>query len=98
MTRWVNRRSPLARHPTTRRLGSSCKAEEPLAATKLAFMKLFRLPSTCPIGWPALIYRPTDPQGLSKDYEFSRTTMWARWAQGLSDARTTLLASPWLAP
>jgi NTE family protein len=45
-----------------------------------------------------LIYRPTDPQGHSKDYEFSRATMRARWEQGLSDARTTLLASPWLAP
>ena len=45
-----------------------------------------------------LIYRPTDPQGLWKDYEFSGTTMQTRWAQGLSDARTTLLASPWLAP
>jgi NTE family protein len=45
-----------------------------------------------------LIYRPTEVQGHSKDYEFSRTTMQARWAQGLSDARTTLKASPWLAP
>jgi NTE family protein len=45
-----------------------------------------------------LIYRPTDVQGQSKDYEFSRATMEARWAQGLGDARTTLLASPWLAP
>jgi NTE family protein len=45
-----------------------------------------------------LIYRPTEPQGYSKDYEFSRTTMGERWAQGFSDARTTLLASPWLAP
>jgi hypothetical protein len=45
-----------------------------------------------------LIYRPTNPQGHSKDFEFSRTTMRARWEQGLSDARTTLLASPWLAP
>jgi NTE family protein len=45
-----------------------------------------------------LIYRPSDPQGASKDYEFSRTTMRTRWAQGLSDAQTTLLASPWLAP
>jgi NTE family protein len=45
-----------------------------------------------------LIYRPSDPQGPSKDYEFSRTTMRRRWAQGLSDAQTTLLASPWLAP
>jgi NTE family protein len=45
-----------------------------------------------------LVYRPTDPQGLSKDYEFSRSTMRKRWAQGLSDAQTTLQASPWLAP
>jgi NTE family protein len=45
-----------------------------------------------------LIYRPTDPQGHSKDYEFSRSTMRKRWAQGLFDAQTTLLASPWLAP
>jgi NTE family protein len=45
-----------------------------------------------------LIYRPSDPQGPSKDYEFSRTTMRTRWAQGVSDAQTTLLASPWLAP
>jgi hypothetical protein len=45
-----------------------------------------------------LIYRPTEVQGHAKDYEFSRATMQARWAQGLSDAQTTLLASPWLAP
>jgi len=45
-----------------------------------------------------LIYRPTRVQGYAKDYEFSRATMRARWAQGLADARTTLLASPWLAP
>lgn len=44
-----------------------------------------------------LIYRPTATQGHSKDYEFSRATMQARWAQGLADARATLLASPWLA-
>jgi len=45
-----------------------------------------------------LIYRPTEAQGHSKDYEFSRTTMRTRWAQGLFDAQATLLASPWLAP
>jgi NTE family protein len=45
-----------------------------------------------------LIYRPDDPQGHSKDYEFSRTTMQARWARGLSDARRTLFVSPWLVP
>jgi NTE family protein len=45
-----------------------------------------------------LIYRPHEPQGASKDYEFSRATMNARWAQGYADARTTLAVSPWLAP
>jgi NTE family protein len=45
-----------------------------------------------------LIYRPMVPQGASKDFEFSRATMEARWQAGLGDARTTLLASPWLAP
>jgi len=45
-----------------------------------------------------LIYRPTSVQGPSKDYEFSRATMRARWAQGLADAQATLLESPWLAP
>jgi len=45
-----------------------------------------------------LIYRPSGPQGPMKDYEFSRATMRRRWDQGLSDAQTTLLASPWLAP
>ena len=45
-----------------------------------------------------LIYRPLEPQGASKDYEFSRGTMNARWEQGMSDASTTLRTSPWLAP
>jgi NTE family protein len=45
-----------------------------------------------------LIYRPMEPQGMSKDYEFSRGTMSARWQQGLSDASTALRAAPWLAP
>jgi NTE family protein len=45
-----------------------------------------------------LIYRPNEPQGAAKDYEFSRATMEGRWQQGGSDARTTLRAAPWLAP
>jgi NTE family protein len=45
-----------------------------------------------------LIYRPPSLEGPSKDYEFSRPTMKARWAQGLSDGRTALLSSSWLAP
>jgi len=45
-----------------------------------------------------LIYRPGEPQGPSKDFEFSRATMEARWQEGFSDAYTTLQKSPWLAP
>jgi len=45
-----------------------------------------------------LIYRPDDPQGSLKDFEFSRPTMARRWQQGLADAQTTLQASPWIAP
>jgi len=45
-----------------------------------------------------LIYRPHEPQGATKDYEFSRATMDARWKVGVSDAGTTLQAAPWLAP
>jgi hypothetical protein len=45
-----------------------------------------------------LIYRPDEPQGSLKDFESSRPTMQLRWQQGLADARTTLQASPWLAP
>ncbi|MFN0022273.1 MAG: DUF3734 domain-containing protein [Parvularculaceae bacterium] len=44
-----------------------------------------------------LIYRPFEPQGASKDFEFSRAAMDARWAQGISDTVTTLEAAPWLA-
>jgi len=44
-----------------------------------------------------LIYRPIEPQGALKDFEFSRSTMEARWQQGVSDARSTLDVSPWIA-
>jgi NTE family protein len=45
-----------------------------------------------------LIYRPSEPEGHSKDYEFSRSSMERRWRQGLADAQGALRASPWLAP
>ena len=45
-----------------------------------------------------LIYRPEHALGQSKDYEFDRQAMETRWAQGLSDARETLMAAPWLEP
>ena len=45
-----------------------------------------------------LIYRPMEPLGAFKDFEFSCSTMAARWKQGLSDVLIALQASPWLAP
>jgi NTE family protein len=45
-----------------------------------------------------LIYRPVELQGASKTYDFSRSSMEKRWQQGISDARTVLHESPWLAP
>jgi len=44
-----------------------------------------------------LIYRPDEPQGHSKDFEFSEHTMRKRWTEGVKDATVTLRASPWLA-
>ncbi len=73
------------------------KLPEQLRATPEAqFLNQFRCVTTMDIA--QLIYRPKEPQGQSKDYEFSRETMESRWAQGLADARATVLASPWLAP
>jgi len=45
-----------------------------------------------------LLYRPSEPEGHSKDYEFSRSSMERRWRQGMADAQAALRASPWLAP
>jgi len=45
-----------------------------------------------------LIYRPSEPQGSTKDFQFSRMTMQDRWTQGRADALRTLEASPWLTP
>jgi NTE family protein len=45
-----------------------------------------------------LVYRPVEPQGVSKECEFSRSSMEARWQRGISDTRAALHASPWLAP
>jgi len=45
-----------------------------------------------------LIYRPEQVQGSFKDYEFSRSTMRARWLAGTRDTERTLEASPWLEP
>jgi NTE family protein len=45
-----------------------------------------------------LIYRPEEPQGPTKDFDFGRCAMEMRWSAGLEDALSTLKASPWLEP
>ena len=45
-----------------------------------------------------LVYRPAEPQGASKDYDFSRSSMHRLWQQGALAAETVLRASPWLGP
>ncbi|PZQ99888.1 MAG: patatin [Cereibacter sphaeroides] len=60
--------------------------------------KLDRLACVSEMDIVQLIYRPFGPQGSSKDYEFSRATMEARWKEGKSDAKATLKAAPWLEP
>jgi NTE family protein len=68
-----------------------------LLATEQA-KRLYELGCVTEMDIVQLVYRPTEPQGGSKDYEFSRTSMEKRWQQGISDARTVLHTSPWLAP
>ncbi|HEY1931624.1 MAG TPA: patatin-like phospholipase family protein [Acetobacteraceae bacterium] len=70
---------------------------EDLRATPAArFLASFSCVTTMDI--VQLIYRPDDVQGHHKGYDFSRSTMQARWACGVADANATLRASPWLAP
>jgi len=45
-----------------------------------------------------LVYRPAEPQGASKGYQFNRSSMERRWREGTTAAQTVLHASPWLAP
>src|SRR3984893_213189 len=61
-----------------------------------ALLNKFRCVTTMDI--VQVIYRPEHALGQSKDYEFDRSTMETRWAQGLSDAQETIMAAPWLEP
>ena len=63
---------------------------------EVRFLRGLSCPATMDI--VQLIYRPDRPQGAWKDLEFGRATVEERWAQGLSDARLTIAAAPWLAP
>jgi NTE family protein len=68
-----------------------------LASTEQA-KRLYELGCVTEMDIVQVIYRPTEPQGPSKDYEFSHFSMEQRWQQGLFDARKALRASPWLSP
>jgi NTE family protein len=68
-----------------------------LAKTEQA-KRLYELGCVTQMDIVQLIYRPAEPQGSSKDYEFSHPSMEQRWQQGLFDARKALRASPWLSP
>ena len=68
-----------------------------LLATEQA-KRLYELGCVTEMDIVQLVYRPTEPQGASKDYEFDRASMEKRWQQGILDARTVLHAAPWLAP
>ena len=45
-----------------------------------------------------LIYRPKEPQGSQKDFQFGRETFERRWKAGHADARRAVAAAPWQAP
>ena len=68
-----------------------------LLATEQA-KRLYELGCVTEMDIVQLVYRPTEPQGASKDYEFDRASMERRWQQGTIDARTVLHAAPWLTP
>jgi NTE family protein len=68
-----------------------------LLATEQA-KRLYELGCVTEMDIVQLVYRPAEPQGASKDYEFSRVSMEKQWQQGVLDARTVLHAAPWLTP
>jgi NTE family protein len=86
------------RHDVRRAINELHKVLPPELANTEQARRLYEHGCVTQMDIVQLIYRPMNPQGAFKDFEFSRPTMQARWEQGLADARTTLRASPWLAP
>ena len=70
--------------------------DELRAAPEAKLLDAFRCVTTMDI--VELIYRPDHPLGQSKDFDFDRSTMEARWQQGRLDGETALRVSPWLEP
>ncbi len=45
-----------------------------------------------------LIYRPAEPQGSQKDFQFDRGSCNRRWNDGRADAEAAVTRAPWRAP
>jgi NTE family protein len=86
------------RHDVRHAINELHKLLPPELASTVEAMRLYDHGCVTTMDIVQLIYRPDEPQGWLKDFEFSRPTMELRWQQGLADAMTTLQASPWLAP
>jgi NTE family protein len=86
------------KHDVRHAINEVYKLLSPEIINSAAGQKLYEYGCVTEMDIAQLIYRPMGPQGAAKDFEFSRPTMEARWQEGLSDMRTTLAVSPWLAP
>jgi NTE family protein len=86
------------RHDVRRAINELHKLLPPEILKTEQAKRLYELGCVTEMDIVQLVYRPAEPQGASKDYEFSRRSMEKRWQQGISDARNALQASPWLAP
>jgi NTE family protein len=86
------------RHDVRHAINELHKLLPPELANTEEARRLYELGCVTEMDIVQLVYRPSDPQGASKDYDFSRHAMKRRWQQGILDARAALHASPWLAP
>jgi NTE family protein len=85
------------RHDVRHAINELHKLLPPEIVSTAQAKRLYELGCVTEMDIVQLVYDPAEPQGASKDYDFSRSSMERRWQQGMSDARTVLAASPWLA-
>ena len=93
----INRAVCGDRHNVRHAINELYKLPPELASTEQAKL-LYEYGCVTEMDIVGLIYRPVEPQGASKTYDFSRSSLEKRWQEGTADARTVLHASPWRAP
>ena len=93
----INRAVCGDRHNVRHAINELYKLPPELASTEQAKL-LYEYGCVTEMDIVRLIYRPVEPQGASKTYDFSRSSLEKRWQEGTADARTVLHASPWRAP